>query len=42
MPQSWIEGRERCQRAGIPDEVTFASKLELARRMLERALGHGV
>lgn len=41
LPKSWTEDRHRCRRAGIPDDVEFASKPELARRMLERALDHG-
>ncbi|MCC4292283.1 MAG: transposase [Halomonas sp.] len=34
--------RERCRRAGIPDDVEFASKPELARRMLERAMDQDI
>lgn len=41
VPKSWTEDRNRCRRAGIPDDVEFASKPELARRMLERALDQG-
>jgi SRSO17 transposase len=32
----------RCQEAGIPDEVGFATKPQLARRMLEHALEAGL
>lgn len=42
LPKSWIQDRERCWRAGIPDDVGFASKPELARRMLEQALNQGI
>ncbi|GEN29665.1 hypothetical protein HVA01_33110 [Halovibrio variabilis] len=42
LPKSWTQDRERCRRAGIPDDVEFASKPELARRMLKRALDQGV
>ncbi|MCH4565487.1 transposase [Halomonas sp. EGI 63088] len=42
LPKSWTQDRERCRRAGIPDDVEFASKPELARRMLERALDQGI
>lgn len=42
LPKSWTQDRERCRRAGIPDDVGFASKPELARRMLEQALNQGV
>jgi hypothetical protein len=38
LPQEWIDDPERCRAAGIPEEVTFATKPELARRMVERAL----
>ena len=37
LPKAWTDDRPRCQEAGIPDEVTFATKPELARRMLQRA-----
>jgi SRSO17 transposase len=34
--------RVRCREAGIPEEVAFATKGELAKAMLERALAAGV
>jgi SRSO17 transposase len=37
LPKEWIADRERCQRAGIPDERAFATKPELARQMVQRA-----
>jgi SRSO17 transposase len=42
LPREWTDDRERCQEAGVPEEVEFATKLVLARRMLERALEHGL
>lgn len=46
LPKSWLEDRARCAEAGIPvdgpDEVGFATKPELAGRMLDRALDAGV
>ncbi len=36
LPEEWISDRSRRRTAGIPDEVVFATKPELARRMLER------
>ena len=42
LPTSWTEARARCQAAGIPDDVAFATKPALARALLERALGAGV
>ena len=37
LPQEWTVDRVRCREAGIPDEVGFATKGELAQRMLSRA-----
>lgn len=42
LPQGWVDDPARCQVAGVPDQVGFATKPELARRMLERALDAGV
>jgi SRSO17 transposase len=42
LPQGWTDDPARCQVAGVPDQVGFATKPELARVMLERALGAGV
>jgi SRSO17 transposase len=41
-PRSWTEDAERCQTAGVPDTIRFATKLTLARQMIERALEEGV
>ncbi|TCK94630.1 IS701 family transposase [Paraburkholderia sp. BL9I2N2] len=42
MPQGWIDYVSRCRAAGVPDTLEFATKPQLARRMLERALDAGV
>src|SRR5262249_53446209 len=42
LPKEWTADRERCRRAGIPDEREFATKPELARQMLARAFEAGV
>src|SRR3954469_15388131 len=42
LPRPWIEDRDRARAAGIGDEVDFATKPDLARRMLIRALEAGV
>ena len=42
LPQGWLADRARCRAAGVPDHVGFATKPELARVMLERALEAGV
>lgn len=42
LPKEWADDAERRQKAGVPEEVKFATKLELARQMLERALDAAV
>lgn len=42
LPRQWSEDRARCEAAGIGQEVQFATKPELVRAMLERALDAGV
>src|SRR5215212_3683313 len=41
-PQRWLADAQRCRAAGVPDQVGFATKPELARVMLQRALDAGV
>jgi SRSO17 transposase len=41
LPRDWTSDPERCRAAGVPDQVGFATKPELARRMLARALDAG-
>src|SRR5690348_3311779 len=38
LPKSWTSDRDRCRQAAVPDEVEFATKTDLARVMLARAL----
>jgi SRSO17 transposase len=42
LPEEWTQDRVRCREAGIPDEVEFATKGELAKSMLARAFAAGV
>ncbi|MEX5721780.1 IS701 family transposase [Geodermatophilus maliterrae] len=42
LPRAWTDDRERARAAGIDDAVPFATKPDLARRMLTRALDAGV
>ena len=42
LPKAWTDDRERCREAGVPDSVEFATKPELARRMLKRAFAANV
>jgi SRSO17 transposase len=41
LPREWTDAPARCRAAGIPEDVTFATKPELARRLVERALAAG-
>jgi SRSO17 transposase len=42
LPEEWVVDRVRCREAGIGDEVEFATKGDLAQRMLARAFAAGV
>jgi SRSO17 transposase len=42
LPKEWTEDKERLAEAGVPEEVGFANKLELAKGMLQRAFAAGV
>jgi SRSO17 transposase len=42
IPASWTEDRDRCRAAGIPDDIEFATKAQLAQAMLARAIEAGV
>lgn len=41
VPRSWTADPERCRGAGIPDDLAFATKPQLAARMVARALDAG-
>src|ERR1700704_1889007 len=42
LPQEWAAAAARRQEAAVPETVTFRTKPQLARAMLERALAAGV
>jgi SRSO17 transposase len=42
LPKAWTDDRERARAAGIGDDIGFATKPDLARRMLQRTLDAGV
>src|SRR5712692_10525516 len=42
LPKEWADDAQRRKEAGVPEEVVFATKPELARRMLERTLDAAV
>src|SRR6478672_8037720 len=42
LSQEWTNDRERCRQAGIPEDRGFATKPQLARRLLARAFAAGI
>ena len=42
LPEKWTGDRDRCRAAGIGDDIAFATKPELARKMIGRAVKAGV
>ncbi len=42
LPKSWTEDRKRCRAAGVPDEVVFATKPQIALQLIRQALEDGV
>ena len=42
LPQAWIDDPDRCRAAGVPGQVGFATKPQLATTMITRALAAGV
>jgi SRSO17 transposase len=42
LPEDWHQDRERCRRAGIPEEVVYRPKWKIALELLDRARQNGV
>jgi SRSO17 transposase len=42
LPEKWTDDRDRCRAAGIGDDVAFATKPELGRKIIERARDAGI
>ena len=42
LPQAWTDDRDRCRAAGIGDAAEFATKPELAAKMIGRAVAAGI
>jgi SRSO17 transposase len=42
LPQDWSNDRQRCREAGIPDDVAYRPKWQIALEQLDRAKANGV
>ena len=42
VPKSWIEDPKRCEEAGIPLDLPFRTKCQMALEQVKRALGNGM
>lgn len=42
LPESWDQDRERCREAGIPDEIVYRPKWEIALEQYDRATMNGI
>ena len=42
LPESWSDDRDRCREAGIPDDVVYRPKWQIALELYDRAVGNGV
>jgi SRSO17 transposase len=42
LPQAWCDDQDRCAQAGIPGGTEFATKPELAKKIIQRAAAAGV
>jgi SRSO17 transposase len=42
VPQKWIDDPQRCEEAGIPQDMVFRGKPQIALEQVKRALGNGL
>jgi len=42
LPESWCSAKARCDEAGVPDDLTFATKPALAMKMIGHVLDQGI
>jgi SRSO17 transposase len=42
LPKGWTDDRERCRAAGVPDEVEFKTKWQIALDLIDQVLGFGI
>jgi SRSO17 transposase len=42
LPEEWTEDRTRCRKAGVPEQIEFRTKGQIAREEIERALTENI
>lgn len=42
LPKEWTDDRERCRAVGVPDEVEFKTKWQIALDLIDQTLGFGI
>ncbi len=42
LPKVWDEDRDRCKRAGIPEEITYRAKWKIGIEQIERTMAEGL
>lgn len=42
LPESWDADRDRCRRAGIPDEITYRAKWKIGIEQIEHVMAEGL
>jgi SRSO17 transposase len=42
LPEAWSEDRDRCREAGIPDDMVYRPKWEIALELYDRAVANGL
>jgi SRSO17 transposase len=42
LPESWTKDRARCREAGVPDQIGFATKPQIALKLIRAVLAEGV
>ena len=42
LPESWTSDRDRCKKAGVPDDVVFRTKWQLSLAQIDAALERGI
>jgi len=42
LPQSWLDDTQACREAGVPEELTFRTKWQIALDLIGQALGNGI